>query len=213
VFCKSVLLFDFLGKAVETVLMMKSKITSELIQFTANPRWYTILGSAMILLGVVIATLSLLSPNVYMFGRHASWLLVIGVVVLLVGVFRCIDGLASETAQGYLFNMQGGILDIVVGFLVFFSNNATANNVNLLIVGYLLTQGIYRNVLLSFAEIPNPLSNRVTGLVSIILGILVWINWPTSMWFIAFSLSVDISFRGWVLIVMASSLKAKLSDH
>jgi uncharacterized membrane protein HdeD (DUF308 family) len=191
---------------------MKSKITSELIQFTANPQWYTILGISMIFLGVVIAFLSLLAPNVYMFGGHASWFPVIGVVVLLVGVFRCIDGLASETAQGYLFNMQGGILDIVVGVLVLFSNSTTANNVNLLIVGYLLTQGIYRNVLLSFTEIPNPISNRLTGLVSIILGIMVWINWPTYMWFIAFSLSVDISFRGWVLIVMASSLKAKVPN-
>jgi uncharacterized membrane protein HdeD (DUF308 family) len=190
---------------------MKSKITSDLIQFTANPRWYTILGSSMIFLGVLIAILSLVAPNVSMIGLHTSWFPVIGVVVLLVGVFRCIDGLASETAQGYLFNMQGGILDIVVGFLVIFSDNTTANNVNLLVVGYLLTQGIYRNVLLSFAEMPNPRSNRATGLISIILGIMVWVNWPTSMWFIAFSLSVDISFRGWVLIVMASSLKANLT--
>jgi uncharacterized membrane protein HdeD (DUF308 family) len=193
--------------------MMKSKITSELIQFTASPWWYTLRGSAMILIGVIIAILSLVSPDVYMLGEHASWLPVIGFIVLLVGILRCVDGLASETAQGYLFNMQGGILDIVVGFLVFFSNDSTdVNNVNLLIVGYLLTQGIYRNVLLSVAEIRNPLSNRVTGAVSIILGILIWIDWPTSMWFIAFSLSVDISFRGWVLIVMASTLKRTSND-
>ncbi len=43
--------------------------------------------------------------------------------------------------------MQGGILDIVVGFLVFFSNTNEVNYLNLLIVGYMLTQGIYRNVL------------------------------------------------------------------
>ncbi len=188
---------------------MKSKITSELIQFTASPRWYGILGTAMILIGGIIATLSLVSPNVYMLGGHASWFPVIGVVVILVGVLSCVDGLASENAQGFLFNMQGGILDIVVGFLVSFSNKTDVNNINLLIVGYLLTQGIYRNVLLSFADTPNPLSNRVTGLVSILLGIMIWINWPASMWFVAFSLSVDISFRGWVLIVMASSLKSQ----
>lgn len=167
----------------------------------------------MILIGGIIATMSLVSPNVYMLGEHASWLPVIGFIVLLVGILRCVDGLASETAQGYLFNMQGGILDIVVGFLVFFSSDSTdVNNVNLLIVGYLLTQGIYRNVLLSVAEIRNPLSNRVTGAVSIVLGILIWIDWPTSLWFIAFSLSVDISFRGWVLIVMASTLKRTSND-
>ena len=108
--------------------------------------------------------------------------------------------------------MQGGILDIVVGVLVFFSTTSDADRVNLLVVGYLLTQGICRNVLLSVGDVPNPPSNRVTGVVSIILGIMVWSNWLASIWFTAFSLSVDISFGGWVLIVMASTAKIKPSN-
>jgi len=192
---------------------MTLKITPELIQFTAKPWWYSIRGSAMILLGGVIATLSLVAPNVYMLGGNVSWIPVIAIILLLVGVLRCIDGLASETAQGFLFNMQGGILDIVVGFLVVFSPNSEVNYLNLLIVGYMLTQGLYRNILLSVAEVRNPLSNRVTGVISIILGLMIWVDWPASMWFIAFSMSVDIGFRGWALIVMASSLKTEPADN
>jgi len=192
---------------------MTLKITPELIQFTAKPWWYSIRGSAMILLGGVIATLSLVAPNVYMLGGNVSWIPVIAIILLLVGVLRCIDGLASETAQGFLFNMQGGILDIVVGFLVVFSPNSEVNYLNLLIVGYMLTQGLYRNILLSVAEVRNPLSNRVTGVISIILGLMIWVDWPASMWFIAFSMSVDIGFRGWALIVMASSLKTEPTDN
>lgn len=161
----------------------------------------------MILAGGIFATLSIVAPDVYMLGKNASWVPVISVIVLLVGILRCSDALASETAQGFLFNMQGGTLDVVVGFLVIFSNYDEPNNLNLLIVGYLLTQGIYRNILLSVAKIRNPMPNRVTGLISIILGIMIWIDWPPSIWFIAFSLSVDIGFRGWALIVMASSLR------
>lgn len=187
--------------------MINSKITAELIQFTARPWWYTIQGSAILVIGIVIAALCIVSPDVYMFGEDASWAPVIGVIVVLVGILRCIDGLASENAQGFLFNMQGGVLDVITGILVVFSSDSAVNNLNMLIVGYLLTQGIYRNILLSVAEIPNPLSNRVTGLVSIILGIIIWIVSPASLWFIVFSLSVDISFRGWTLITMASSLK------
>ena len=161
----------------------------------------------MIYVGSLLAILSLVSPNVYIMGENASWIPIISLIVLVVGVFRCIDALASESAQGFLYNMQGGILDVVVGFLVFLSTEGeAANNLNLLIVGYMLTQGIYRNILLSVAEIPNPFSNRVTGLISILLGIMIWIDWPASLWFIAFSMSVDISFRGWTLVVMASSL-------
>ncbi|MCK5188710.1 MAG: hypothetical protein KAI44_06500 [Methylococcales bacterium] len=167
----------------------------------------------MVFIGGVLAALCIAAPNVYMLGKNASWVPVIGIIVLLVGIMRCIDGLASETAQGLLFNMQGGILDIVVGFLVVFSTSDEVNYLNLLIVGYMLTQGLYRNILLSVAKIRNPLSSRVTGLISIILGIMIWIDWPASMWFIGFSLSVDISFRGWALIVMASSFKNETSTE
>jgi len=186
---------------------MKLVNLSNLIQFTARPRWYATLGMAMIFIGGGLALLSIVSPNVYMLGKSASWTPVIGTIVLLVGIMRCLDGLASETAHGKLYNIQGGILDIVVGFLVAFSTNDEVNYLNLLIVGYLLTQGLYRNVLLSIAKIHNPLPNRITGLVSIILGVMIWIDWPASSWFLAFSLSVDIIFRGWVLTVLASSLK------
>lgn len=160
----------------------------------------------MICVGSLIALLSMVSPNVYIMGENASWIPIISIIVIIVGAFRCIDALTSDTAQGFLYNMQGGILDVVVGFLVVFSTDGETNNLNLLIVGYMLTQGIYRNMLLSIAEITNPLSNRITGLISILLGILIWIDWPASVWFIAFSLSVDISFRGWALVVMSSSI-------
>ncbi|MCK4842557.1 MAG: hypothetical protein KAT04_11865 [Methylococcales bacterium] len=187
---------------------MESKKSTELRQFTSRPMWYTLRGAAMILIGGGIAGLCLLAPKVYMLGESFSWIPVIGFVVLIVGIFRCIDALATETAQGFLVNMQGGILDIVVGVLVLFSISGEPAQLHLLVVGYLISQGIYRNVLLSVAKIPNQMSNRITGVISIILGMLIWIDWPTSApWFLALSLSVDVSFRGWALIILASSLK------
>jgi uncharacterized membrane protein HdeD (DUF308 family) len=76
----------------------------------------------------------------------------------------------------------------------------------------MLTQGLLRNVLLSVVSIRNPKSNRITGIISIILGILIWLNWPTSApWFLAFSLSADIGFRGWSLIMLASSIKMEIA--
>ena len=184
----------------------------ELKQFRSRPLWYTVRGASMICTGSIIAVLCIVAPKVYMLGENFSWVPVAGVLVLLSGIFRCIDALATETAQGFLVNMQGGVLDIVVGFLVLFSISGQPEELHLLVVGYMVSQGIYRNILLSVAKTPNPLSNRITGFISIVLGFLIWIDWPTSAtWFLAFSLSVDISFRGWALIVLASSIK-KLSE-
>lgn len=174
-------------------------------QFTSMPLWYKARGMAMILAGGGTAILCVVAPEVYMLGEHFSWLPLIAVVVFAVGVLRCVDAFFAQSAQGFLVNMQGGVLDIVVGFLVLFAVNGKPEDLHLLIIGYLISQGIYRNILLSVAKVPNPLSNRVTGLISILLGFLIWVDWPTSAaWFLALSLGVDVSFRGWALMVLAS---------
>jgi len=187
---------------------MTENKSTELKQFTSNPIWYTLRGSLMVLAGGTVASLCIVAPQVYMLGENFSWLPVIGIVVFIVGILRCLDAFSTNTAQGFLVNIQGGVLDVVVGLLVLFSVNGIPEDLHLLIVGYLLTQGIYRNILLSVAQVPNPMSNRITGVISIILGMLIWVDWPISAaWFLAFSLSVDVSFRGWALVVLASSIK------
>ena len=187
---------------------MKLSKSSELKQFSSMPLWYTIRGASMIFFGGGVAVMCIIAPNVQMFGEKFSWIPVIGMIVLVVGFLRIIDAYMSDSVQGFLLNMQGGILDVVVGFLVLFSISGQPSELVLLIAGYMLTQGLLRNVLLSVVSIRNPKSNRITGIISIILGILIWLNWPTSApWFLAFSLSADIGFRGWALIMLASSIK------
>jgi len=192
---------------------MKETNRVELLQFSSRPHWYSIRGWMMIVFGAVIAFLCITSPEVYILSANFSWVPVVAISVILVGALRCLDAFSTVSAQGFLVNMQGGILDIVVGFLVLFGINGQPENMSLLIVGYLLSQGIYRNVILTVAKIPNPLSNRITGVISIIFALLIWFNWPTSSpWFLALALSADIGFRGWALIVLASSIKNKVDD-
>ncbi|MDC9729493.1 MAG: hypothetical protein PSN04_09260 [Methyloprofundus sp.] len=192
---------------------INAKNKAELVQFSSRPLWYSARGAIMILLGCVIAFFCITAPDVYILSADFSWIPVIAAVVIFVGIFRCIDALATVTAQGFLVNMQGGVLDIVVGVLVLFGINGEPENMSLLIVGYMISHGIYRNILLSVAKTPNPISNRITGAISILLGLLIWFEWPTTApWFLAFSLSVDVSFRGWALIALASSIKKNAAD-
>lgn len=182
--------------------------SSELKQFTSEPWWYSIRGTAMLIIGGGIAMLCILAPNVYLLSESFSWVPIIAIVIFILGFLRCIDGFTSESLQGFLLNMQGGVLDLVIGFLILFSINDEPDNLSLLIVGYMLTQGIYRNILLSAVNTRNPASSRITGIISILLGFLIWIDWPTSApWFLALSLSIDVSFRGWALLMLASALK------
>jgi uncharacterized membrane protein HdeD (DUF308 family) len=144
---------------------------------------------------------------------NASWLPIVAIVVLIVGMLRCIDAFMAHTPQGYLLNMHGGVLDIVIGGLILFSVGDEPEKLMYLIAGYLINQGILRNVLLSVVSIRNPWSNRITGAVSIIMGLLIWLQLPImANWFLALALSIDISFRGWALIMLASSIKKDPSE-
>ena len=45
------------------------------------------------------------------------------------------------------------------------------------------------------------------------MGILIWLQWPImAHWFLALALSIDISFRGWALIMLASSIRKDPSE-
>lgn len=193
---------------------MKSTNSHELRQFTSKPWWYSVRGGVMIFVGGIVATLCLFVPNVHMLGESFSWLPVTGVIVFILGLLRFLDAFTSKSLQGYLLNMQGGILDTVVGTLILFGISDEPDRLIYLIAGYLFTQGILRCVLWSAVIIDNPISTRITGLVSIILGFLIWYGWPSSTtWFLALSISVDISFRGWALLMLATSLrKESVSD-
>ena len=187
---------------------MTSTNTSEIQQFKSRPFIFTSRGIVMLLLGGIIAILCLSSPDVKMLGEDSSWLPMAGIILLVVGILRCVDAFMSQTPQGYLMNMHGGVLDIVVGGLVLFSVSDEPQRLMYLISGYLIYQGLLRNILLSVVSIRNPLSNRITGIVSIIMGILIWLELPImEHWFLALALSIDIAFRGWALIMLSSSIK------
>jgi uncharacterized membrane protein HdeD (DUF308 family) len=194
---------------------MNIKNAPEFRQFTSHPKWFSIRGGIMMLLSIAITSLCIMAPNVYLLSESFSWLPIVAMILLAVGFLRCLDATLSITKQGFLLNMHGGVLDVVVGGLILFSVSSQPDRVIYLIAGYLFNQGILRNILLSVVTIRNPLSNRITGLVSILMGFLIWFEWPSvAPWFLALSLSVDIGFRGWALIMLASSIKAEPEgDH
>lgn len=187
---------------------MDQTTTSQVQQFAAQPWWYTTRGVMMMFSGIGLAIMCILAPDVQMLSIDYSWLPFVGFMVIVVGILRSIDAWKAKSLQGFILNIQGGILDVVVGSLVLFSVGGEPSQLNYLVAGYLITQGLLRNALLLVVKINNPMSNRITGIVSVILGIMIWMDWPSSAaWFLAFSLCVDIAFRGWALIILAASIR------
>lgn len=187
---------------------MPSEKNSGLKLFTVSPWWYTIRGIPMLLLGGGIALMCLYASDINMIGAKFPWFLAMGIILLIVGILRVIDAYVSDSVPGFLLNMQGGILDIIVGAFILSTIDGEPRMLSHLIAAYMLAQGLFRNIFISVITISNPITNRITGLISIILGILIWFSWVTlDSWFLGFALSIDVSFRGWGLIMLASSMR------
>ena len=173
-----------------------------------HPRMFIFRGAMMVVLGLLLVVLTVIAPNVKMLGESASWLPISSILLLVVGILRCVDAFTSDRKSLFFMNMQGGLIDAVCGFIILTSIHEEAVTLGLLIAAYLLIQGLSRIIVTFSLAIPNPTSIRIGGFISVLLGIMAWMNWPFSaLWFLSIALSIDITNRGWALIFYAYSVK------
>jgi uncharacterized membrane protein HdeD (DUF308 family) len=165
----------------------------------------------MLFIGVALVAGTLFKHDVIIFQvRDFSWLPVCGIVVLAVGLLECFDAAVAKELGDFFLNLQTGVLDVVVGGLILFSIGGDPARLSLLITAFLIVKGIFRLTLASATQLPNRVSTSVGAVLSIILGLLIWLEWPSSAgWFLAFCLSAEIGLRGWALMMFAFWIKAQ----
>lgn len=187
---------------------MKIKIkATEAETFINRPGWFMFRGAMMFAFGSLLLILSVMAPNMQMLGTSSSWIPVSSTIILLAGILRCIDAFASDRQTLVLMNMQGGMIDLVCGFIILTNVGATSLTLSLIVAAYLIMQGLYRFMLTFVIEIPSLNSARIGGSVSVLLGLMAWLNWPFSdFWFLSFALSFEIASRGWALMFYANSI-------
>ncbi|NOQ16395.1 MAG: hypothetical protein GQ581_05000 [Methyloprofundus sp.] len=172
-----------------------------------RPWWFMFRGGVMFVLGSILLLFSLLAPNVEMLGGNNSWLPIASILILIFGVFRGIDAFASNSKSLFIMNMQSSVIDLVCGFVILTNVGETAFTFSLLVSAYLLIQGILRLGTTMALEVINPTSARIGGIISLILGVMIWLDWPISgLWFLSFALSAEVANRGWALMLYAHSV-------
>ena len=182
------------------------------LQHTGISWWrYSIRGAVMLVIGAILILLTILKPDVMLFhARDTSWLPLCGFVVLAVGFLECFDALIAKESKDFFLNLQNGLLDVVVAGLLVFSSGDDPVRLSLLISAFLIIKGAYRIILSYAIQAINVTFARTGAGVSILLGLLIFMQWPTSAaWFLAFSLSTEIALRGLGIITFAQWLHSQ----
>lgn len=171
-------------------------------------------GIIIMFVGTLMALASIVNPDaIILSARGFSWLPVSGMFIMLLGIMGCLEAFFAREQRELLQNLQVGVLDLVVGTLTVLSISGTISRLSIMIAEFLIVRGIVRISLVYALKLPHKLSTIIGGAVSLILGILIFMEWPTTEgWFISLCLNIEIAFRGWAIISFALWVKKQKTN-
>lgn len=192
-----------------------------LVKLTRNERfevnWQRLLvqGFLILMTGITFVFASIVkSDAVIMSARFFSWLPVCGMIILALGLLECLDALFAKEMRDFIQRLHVGVLDAVVGIFLILGVSESPDRLSLMIAVYLLVRSLVRMILAYTLRLPHAPLTIFFGGSCIILGIMVWLGWPsTEGWFLALCLSIEIAFRGIAMILFAFWVKQQNEEN
>lgn len=163
--------------------------------------WILAFGIAVIVLGILAlgdtATATLFS------------MAVLGWILILSALFHAVQWFRARNGANYL-DLLGFVLDLVVGAILLSNPAVGALTLTLVLAVFFLVGGLMRAFGAFSSQVPHRAWAVLDGAVAALLGILLWVHWPSSaLWFIGFAIGVELIFRGWAWVMLALALRRR----
>jgi uncharacterized membrane protein HdeD (DUF308 family) len=161
-----------------------------------NKNWFLAIGIALILLGIIsVATATFVTLASMIF---------FGALLLAGGVVQAFNAFKTRHGQGFFLSLLGGIFYCIVGALMIRHPVTGALTFTLLLAAFYAVGGIFKIV----ASLTHHFENwgwvLLNGCISLLLGILIWNEWPNSgMFIIGLFIGIDLIMVGWVWVALA----------
>jgi uncharacterized membrane protein HdeD (DUF308 family) len=152
--------------------------------------WIVALGVVYVIAGVIAL------GSVVMATIASVW--VVGIMMLLAGVFEVIHSFQIKTWGRFLFWLALGVLYIIAGFVAFDNPLLTAVWLTLILGAALVASGIMRIFLAFNMQHGSPwIWVAVSGLITLLLGLIILVHWPvSSLYVLGIFLGIDLVFAG-----------------
>jgi hypothetical protein len=188
--------------------MNKNDSRKEFSQFLPQRFYIFIRGWIMLIFGSFLSIFSLLAPNVQIMTVDTGWLPIASFMIILIGLLECFDTYLSKQTNRFIINLQFAVMDTVFG-VVFLFVLGYGYEFSFFVVLYLLVKGIFRVFAASIGGFPHRKTTIIGGMISTVLGILIWIMLPSALpiGFISFCLCFEIALRGLALLRFATWLR------
>lgn len=159
-----------------------------------------LLGICLIILGVLAISLPLLTALTFQY--------LIGVLLIVGSGFLAVHAFSMQGASRKLVSLAIAGVYLLFGILLFVYPIAGVLALTLFFAAFFLIEGAFK-VVASVAHrgLPNWGWGLLSGIVSIILGIIIWTGWPGSaLWAIGLLIGIDLIFSGWWIAMLGLAL-------
>lgn len=166
-----------------------------------NWGWFLALGVLQIVLGMIAVGEAFLMTifSVVLLG----WLMIIG------GISTVFHAFVERQWGGFLIDLLMGLLYGVAGFMMVANPGQAAVTLTLLIAMFLIVGGVFRIAEGLAHDLPHRTWVLLNGVVTLILGFLIWRQWPSSgLWVIGLFVGIEMLLYGWSLVMLAMAAKS-----
>ena len=170
---------------------------------TISPRWATLSGVFMILLGfVAIAVPFMMSIALELF---LGWLLLFGGALQMVSAFNI------RHKEGFFMQLLAGVLYFVVGGFMLFNPIKGAEIITIILAISFAVQAIMKIVAaVQLRPAKGWIWIMLNGVVTAVLAGVIFFSWPLdAMWVVGLLFGIKLLFIGWSVVMVATAASSK----
>jgi len=174
--------------------------SSALKQIKEKASWFLALGIGLVILG----TLAIL----YSFMSTIFSVEYLGFLFIVLGIFEGVQSFKLNLWGSFFLHLFLSVLYIASGIFIVTYPVLNAITLTLFLAIFFFISGIAKIIFAFTKKVPHKGWLVFNGALTIVLGILIWLEWPMSgLWVIGVLTGVNILFTGWTLIMLASMAK------
>jgi len=164
--------------------------------------WFLILGGLLIVIGIIAI------GNAFVAGLTTA--VIFGALLLAGGGVQFVGSFWARDWSGFFLTLISGILYVVLGLLFLRDPGNALLAMTLLLACGLLVEGLFRVVGSLMYQFPHWGWVFVGGLIDVLLGGLIWMQWPLSgLWVIGLFVGISMIYSGWTWVLLGLALKSR----
>lgn len=161
---------------------------------------YLLLGIALIIVGVIAIVVPAATAITLL---AVDYLL--GALLLAGGVLQAVYAFRRHTTAGrVVLALIVSALYVIAGLILLGHPFAAILSLTLFLAAFLIVAGIFK--IIAAVEMYGSEHWGWTlagGIVSFILGVLIWGGWPATVWALGLWIGIDLLYMGWTMIAVA----------